>query len=137
MGFPILVIIVAITIVQALALSTLVGSVMSDFNMLAFLLLLTVDCLVAILVILGEMGMVYQTSNSWVKKMQLKINTRRIPLRDRKWEGRFYKSCSALRIMIGSRNFVDQLTPLNSLQFSMTLTANLLLLSLNERLDQS
>ncbi len=128
-GPPILVIIIEVTVVQALALSALVGNPISDLKYTATLILLTVDCFMVITIILGQMGMVYQKSKRLLKKIQWKQYLPGISVRDKKWERRFYKSCSPLDIMISSVNFVDELTLLNCLQLSLTLTANLLLLN--------
>ncbi len=123
-GPPILVFVFAFTVAQALAFSSLVGNLNSDYKVLATLLLVTVQCFMGILIIMGQMGVVYQKSNTWIRIMQRKNNA----IRDRKWEKRFYKSCSTLKIMISGRSFVDKLTPLNCLQYSMTSAASLLLL---------
>ncbi len=128
-GPPILAIMCALTVVGSLAFSTLIGNLNSDFKFVATLLLLTIDCLMGMLIILGQMGMVYQKSNCLLRKMQCRHYSQGISIRDQKWEHRFYKSCSPIKIFISSVNFVDQLTPLNCLQLSMTFTANILLLN--------
>lgn len=107
----------------------LIGSRDLEFNIEATLNLVTIDCLMGILIIYGQMGMVYHDSNIWIEKMQRQQNSLRIAGIHRKWEERFYRSCSPLKIMISPGNFVDQLTPLICLQFAMKTTVNLLLLT--------
>ncbi len=128
-GTPIFVTILLVTMIPALALSSLIGNLKSDFSFVATLLLVTIDCLLGILILLGQMGMIYQKSKTLLRKMLWNHYSFRIPLRDGKWENRFYKSCSPLKTMINSVNFVDELTPLKLLEFAMVSTANLLMLS--------
>lgn len=126
-GPPILVIICEVTVVGALALSTFVRNVISDFKYVATLVLLAVDCLMVIMIILGQMGMVYRSPNGLLRKMKWTAGLG-TSVRDWKWEHKFYCSFSALKIMISSVNFVDELFILNCLQLLATFAANLLLL---------
>lgn len=128
-GPPILIMISILIFVGTLSLTTLVASPNPDFSLVSTLLLLQVDCFAGIVIFFGGMSMVYQKSSILVRTMQWKQSSAGVFVRDRKWEHKFYRSCSALKIRISSSNFVDELTPLNFLQFSISSAANLLLLN--------
>ncbi len=130
-GPPILAFIFTFIVIEAFALSTLIGSNTIDLRMKATLFIVTVDCFMGLLIIVGQMGMVNQKSSSLIETMKNSHKHLEMSVGDRKWEHRFYRSCSALKILIGSTNFVDELTPLNCLNFSIDCTVNLLLLSGN------
>lgn len=80
------------------------------------------------IVMFGQMASINMKSAKVLHAMTWK-KTPGLPIHLQKWEHRFYKSCQPLKIMIGAANFVDSFTPLNILQLSVTLTANILLLS--------
>lgn len=121
----------ALILVQALSLATLVGGQNSDFNLKATLLLLTVDSLMGMMMILGQMALVNQKTDGLLSSMRQKQYSTEIPIRERKWERRFYRSCLPLKIMVSSVSFVDKLTPLNCLDLSLDIAVNLLLLKSN------
>ncbi len=116
------------TLISAFALSTLVKGSNSDMLFVATLFLLLADCCLVVLVILGQMAIMHSRSRTILDTMKRRTTVFLSAL-DRKWEQRFYRSCSYLKFMIGSVNFVDELTPLNCLQFSVTLSVNVLLLT--------
>jgi len=73
------------------------------------------------IVLLGGLVGVHLKSKEVLKKLKSKQRSQF------KWEVRFYKSCQVIKIKLGSNNFLDALTPLNCLDFSVSLTAQLLL----------
>ncbi len=113
--------------VFAFTLSTLVKSSSFDFVFLSTLMLIMVDCFLVTLVMFGQMATINMKSKSVLQVMMWK-KTNWLPVNLQKWEHKFYTSCQPLKIMIGSANFVDSFTPLNILQLSVTLAANILLL---------
>lgn len=115
-------------VVEALALSTFIKNLDSDINFVSILFLWTLDCFVGILIFFGQMGMVHQKSNGLIKIIKTQQHSLQLCARDWKCEERFWRSCSALKIRIGSGNFVDELFSLNCLQVSMSFAANLLML---------
>lgn len=105
-----MVMILAFNVVGGLAWSTLVGNLDLGLYQWRYSWRLTV---LWTFIILGQMAIVYQKSNSLIRMMKVKQSGPAIPFQDRKWEERFYRSCSALKIVISSGNFVAILTPLN------------------------
>lgn len=128
-GPTILVMQSAFVVIGGLALSILVENLDLGVAFVSIALLLTVNCFMDILIILGQMARVNQKSNGLIRTMRVRQSAIGTSPQDRKWEKRFYRSCSALKIMIGSVNFVDELTPLNCFQCSISLAINLLLLN--------
>ncbi len=122
-------IISALIVCEALALSMLVGSRNSSFSFVATLGFLTVEFFMCILILFSQMAIVYQNSSSSLWSLNCKHDSPALPVWGQKWERRFYKSCSPLKIRISSANFVDKLTPLNMLALSMSYAANLLMVN--------
>lgn len=119
----------ALIFVQALSLVSL-GSQISDFNIKTTLLLLTIDSMMCTMT-LGPMALVNQQTDTLLSSMRQKQYSSKVPVRESKWERRFHKSCSPLKIMVSSVSFVDKLTPLNCLDLSMDISVNLLFLKNN------
>lgn len=88
--------------------------------------ILVVDTTAAMVVLLGGMAAVNTTSDEVANKLQKNLTTFRG--KERRWRNRFYKSCGGIRIYFGTFNFVEQLTPLNCIDFANGLTIQLLLL---------
>ncbi len=131
-GPPILIIISGPTLFSALVMSTLVESWDSDILFVATLVINLVDCIVLIIAVLGQMSTVCRNSSKTIELMSVKPKAYFIK-RDHKWEQRFYKSCTPIKVIINSGNFVDSLTPLNCLQLSFSLSVNILLLNGSSR----
>lgn len=115
-GAPILNIIYAFIVCGASALSILVASNNSDLGFKATLGFLVVECCMCILIILGQMAMVYNKSKKLFKIMQCKQDNPGGSLRNHKWKNKLDKSCSAIKFRINLANFMDDFTPLNCLQ---------------------
>ncbi len=125
-GPPIIYVLTGPMLMSALCLSTLVQGSIPDFMSIAVLAILLVDCNMILMVIFGQMATVYRRSCKILKFMTSKYD-REKRNRQNKWEQRFYRSCSPLKIMISKANFVDVLTPLNCVQISIGLSVNLML----------
>lgn len=82
----------------------------------------------AVLCIQGQMAAVYMKSEELIENMKRKQNFFETK-KERMIQHKFYKSCMPLRIMMGSANYIDNLTPLNCLNHAMDLSVNILLLS--------
>lgn len=126
-GPLILTIIAAPIFIFAVALTTVVKSSNIDVIFMFTLFLISVDCVMAIMVILGQMATMYTKSTLILHAMATR-KTLWLPVNIQKWEQKFYKSCSPLKILIGGANFVDSVTPLNCLQVAVTLAASILML---------
>ncbi len=119
---------------QSLATPMLVRNSGVEVSLLTTLLFILLNCFMATLVILSQMGMLHKNSRKILEFMtwkQITLNLSKIQTRNTKWEHRFYRSCPPVKIMIASGSFVDMLTPLNCLQFGMSLSSNVLLLTAN------
>lgn len=92
-GPPILIMIIAETVVASIALATLVGSSNSDLSSTTVLLLLVVESWTSTLIVFGQMAMVHQKSNSLLKNMRWKLSSTEIFVRDRKLQRSLYRSC--------------------------------------------
>ncbi len=125
---PLMLAIMAASIfVLAFTLSTLVKNSGLDIMFIFTIFIIVTDCVLVTLVVFGQMATVYIKSKNALHVITCK-KTLWLPVNLQKTECKFYKSCKPLKIMIGSVNLVDSLTPLNILQHSITITANILLL---------
>lgn len=52
-----------------------------------------------------------------------------LPRQVRSWQKRFFNSCTPIKVKFAAENFVEELTPLNAVDFSLGLVVQLLLLS--------
>lgn len=98
---------------------------------LAYFVLMTVDILLLIVVLYGGMSCVYRESKyilKYVKQCQRLAVAAGVPRRKMMWQRIFFRSCAPLKIKFGANNFVDELTLLNSFNFSLGLVVQLLLL---------
>lgn len=123
----VLIIVGAPILVWVFALTSLVKSSGTDFIYLATLVMLLVDVVLIDLVVLGQMAAVHRKSYELLESIRSTYNLN-LSARERKWEKRFYRSCTPLKIMINSVNFVDDFTPLNCLDMSMNTSASVLML---------
>lgn len=80
-----------------------------------------------IIVCLGEISQVYVQSEENLQVVKQYLAQR--SSNEFKWQRKFLQSCSHIKVMFGSYNFVDQLTPLNVFLFGVNLTVNIILLS--------
>ncbi len=96
--------------------------------MIASFGVMAVNGFFAILVSLGGLVSVFIKSKE-IKKgskmLEISYNCRK----ERKWARRYWKSCNVIKIKFGESNFLEELTPLKSLHFSLDLTVQFLLLS--------
>ncbi len=127
-GAAILLILCIPTIIIAMVALTLVQGSNTDFVFVATLIVLLIDCFLVIMALFGQMSTLCEKSSEILNKMLMKRYSAKLS-RGQKWEQRFYKSCSPIKVMISSGAYVDALTPLNCLHLSMTLSANMLLLN--------
>jgi len=94
-----------------------------------------VNCIVIITTVFGGFADVCSKSKTYLR--QLKRNSMKMSWVGgnwgkwtTKWYGRFWKSCSFIRIRFGAANFVEPNTPLRCLDCAVNLTVNLLLLKI-------
>lgn len=98
---------------------------------LGILSVITFNSMFTIIIVVGGMGTVYVESRTALIKLKESVaGKNQIKGRyDVKWTRMFHKSCNLIKIRFGSINFVDQLTPLNCIDFANGLTVQLLLLN--------
>ncbi len=103
----------------------------SNIVMMATFMVTVVDAIICILVILGGIVSVYIKSKVTLqatKRLGFGISCKR----SRNWMRRFFRSCDVIKIKFGDNNFLEELTPFKCLDFSLNLTVQFLLLSLNK-----
>lgn len=115
-------------LVVALSITLIVRNFNADFIFNACLVALIINCLMVVLIMLGELAMINRKSFKILEIITWKQITKKTT-REAKWEHKYYKSCAPLKIMICWSVYVDSFTPLNCFQSCMDLTANLLLLT--------
>lgn len=98
---------------------------------LAFFVMVVIDTFLIILISFGGMSNVFKESmkifeNS--KRLQCQLVVIGVPRKIWVWQAKFFKSCAAVLVKFGSNNSVEELTPLNSLNYSLRLAVQLLLL---------
>jgi len=76
----------------------------------------------------NSMGRVYPASTRMKNSVKHKLLTSDVGGKQRKWIDRYLKSLKPLRCYIGQVNFVEELTPLNLLDFCISQTVSLLML---------
>lgn len=94
-----------------------------------FMILLSVvflDYMLIIVYLMGQISFVHAISITALQKLQncLMSGSRG----NWRWRKRFLRSCNPLKIEVSSGKFVDQLSPLVCLDFSLDITINLVLL---------
>lgn len=102
-----------------------------SFAALAYFGMMTIDLFLMLLVLYGGMSCVYKESKHLllnVKSSQGQAVREGKSKKIRMWQSKFFKSCTILKVRFGGNNFVDALTPLNSLNVSLGLVVQLLLL---------
>lgn len=118
---------------QAFALHMLIRLPLANGRNLGKLLMfieVVFNCSLVFLVLLGGMSKVYLQSSKCLDQMKrLNSSNSGINLRSNKWLQRFCRSCSLIKVRFASINFIDELTPLNCVNFSNDLSMQLLLLS--------
>lgn len=130
--YIVLVLLIAATSCMSISLMSLVrlSSNLNDRNNIFVLLVYGISAsngTFAMLVLLGGMVSVYTESNNLfkiVKKLDLSCGNRV----DRMWRRRYWKSCTLIKFKFGDSNFIETLTPLRCLDFSLNFTLQLLLL---------
>lgn len=98
---------------------------------LTFFLTIAIDCLLMIIVMFGGLSNVFKESKiSSYKMKQLSCDwkDKGVSRITQSWQIRFFWSCSPVKVKFGSTNFVEELTPLNAINFSLGLVVQLLLL---------
>lgn len=120
----ILVIVIAPIFTSAFAFVTFIRSSNTDIMFLATLVLSISDWLLAIIFTLGQMEMFYYKSKSIIKFMTWEQDSQ-TPKYLRILEHKFDKSCLTLKILMGSLNFIESLTPLHFLEHPINLSVNI------------
>lgn len=119
----VLMFVVAPIFIGSFALVTFIKGSNTDVIFVAALLVIMMDCFLAILCIQGQMASVYTKSRSIIENLSWKQSRGETKF-SLMLEHRFYKSCLPLKIMMGSDNFIESLTPLNCLEHSLNLSVN-------------
>jgi len=83
-----------------------------------------------LLVMLSGMVGAYLKSIKVIQGLKQSLSKSALNNRDRKWLKKFCKSCSPIKIRIGSNNFLEALTPLNCSNFAFNLSVQILLVGL-------
>ncbi|CAL8146979.1 unnamed protein product [Orchesella dallaii] len=118
-------------LIEALGLAGFVRLewVPSNFISLAFCFIMVVNGTFSLIVLLGGMVGVYMESKRVFQALRRNLSVCITEKYKRKFLFRFYKSCRFIRINFGSINFVDTLTPLNFVDFSVNLAVQVLLIT--------
>lgn len=80
------------------------------------------------LIVLGGMSQLHQESKKCIMKCS-SCPCRKTSRNEYKWQRNFLASCTLIKANFGEINFVDYLTPLRCIDFSMNLTVSLVLLN--------
>ncbi|CAL8092342.1 unnamed protein product [Orchesella dallaii] len=86
------------------------------------------NCFLVILIQIGAMAKLYGESSMVIQNLKKSVTRRDMSGRKRKWIQRYLKSLTPLRVAVGSVNFIDELTPINLLDFCVSQIVSLLLL---------
>jgi len=114
----------------ALGLAGFVRLEWSSSNLMPLVvsLIMVMDAGLAVVVLLGGMVGVYLESKRVFQILGERLSTD-LPRIERMYLQKFYRSCRLIRINLGSSNFLDALTPLNCLNFAVSITVQILLIS--------
>lgn len=125
---PMSVIVVAGILAQSLSMTTLVKLPWKSDNILSLILYagVLINCILAMSVTLGGMAGILGQCENTLKNLH-SHNTLTASRKEQRCRKIFYRSCMAIKVRFGSINFVDQLTPLNCINFANDMTLNLLL----------
>lgn len=97
----------------------------------AFFILIAIVMLLAICVMYGCMSMLfieYKLIFRELKRHEIKLLETGVFRRLKAWRAGFVKSCSPIQVKFGLNNFVEELTPLNAVNYALSLAVNMLLL---------
>ncbi len=83
---------------------------------------------IILLCFLSEMVAVRTKTENYLMKVK-KLELRQTGREKRMWIRRYWRSCATVKIKFGENNFLEKLTPLRCLDFSVNLTVQFLLLS--------
>lgn len=108
--------------------ATVVKLAFTETNLVAFLVFgfMLVNAFIAVVVILGGLAQLFATSTKTLHRMRRHLSVTKVT-KKRIQQQRFLRSCSPLKVRLGSINFVDSLTPLNFVDFGNGLAVQLLL----------
>lgn len=110
-------------------LAVLVQIPASSENLVILLIMAIIwaDFILFLLICLGTFATLYKESKATVQKIKLSLAeiSDRI---ERIWARKFLRSCGALKVKFGANNFVEELTPLNCLSYSLQISVQILLL---------
>lgn len=114
----------------AFSASVLINSLQNieSYSLVAITASVYVDCVAAVLLILGCMAQLFQESDKCLKNMKTIVGDFRLA-KDRCAFVKFHKSCQVVKVNFGSSNFVESVTPLNCMDFAGDLTFQLLLMT--------
>lgn len=126
------VLITGTTLVMGFSLATVVHTPWTLENILVLLLTFAeyMDCFLFQIFCLGGMAGVYKASK--VAFLNLKCQCGNISaVRNRMWMRRFLKSCTVAKVKFGGNNFVEELTPLNTVGWAINISVQVLLFHRN------
>ncbi|CAL8128997.1 unnamed protein product [Orchesella dallaii] len=86
------------------------------------------NCFLVILIQIGAMAKLCGESSRVILDLKKSVGQREMSGRKRKWIKSYLKSLTPLRVALGSTNFIDELTPINLLDFCVEQIVSLLLL---------
>lgn len=114
------------TFLLALCEATLVKLPFAQEHLAGWLLFgfLLLNCLLAVVVVLGGYAQVHETSKEVLRKLTRNLLAVTKARNERK---QFRNSCSVIKVRLGSINFVEALTPLNFVDFANGLAVQILL----------
>lgn len=86
------------------------------------------ECVFILLVIFGGMAKVLSESEFTFQQLKRHLSLESSLAKwEIRWKRRFYKSCSNIKVKLGSINFIDRLTPINCINMANDFTVQLLL----------
>ncbi len=102
---------------------------------LVFFVILVLDTILLLLICFGVMAQIYQEYQDFLDRVTKRrmVSTRTKKRMCYKWKERFYLSCTPVKFKFGQLNFIERLTPLNCILFSIDQSASLLLLGKDYR----
>ncbi|CAL8092348.1 unnamed protein product [Orchesella dallaii] len=86
------------------------------------------NCFLVILIQIGAMAKLYGESTRVIQNLKKSVTQGEVSGKKQKWIERYLKSLTPLRVAVGSVNFIDELTPINLLNFCVNQIVSLLLL---------
>lgn len=121
-----------VTIVHAFSITALVRLSSGQLAPIMMFAMLAVESFLCIIVMFGGMSRIIMKSKEIQKAVNWRLyDCRRlesVSLVEGKWQAKFFSSCLPIKVKFGQDNFVDVLTPLNTMNYSHCLAVQLLLI---------